>query len=156
AAFRSLKDYEFITNVAIRITRNIINTLVAPGGATLKTKLEGIFALMQDILALIKRQKPYFLTGFDCLSDEQCTDRRRNICVGCTCFECGTNADCSAKDTQKPFCKPSSGMQVCGDPHIKQSIRGANQKLCYDIMGAAGKFYVFLNDNGMEIIAKFI
>ncbi|CAH1776230.1 unnamed protein product [Owenia fusiformis] len=156
AAFEALETHENKVKADISIIQNMINTLVAPGDTTLRTKLEVTLALLQDILALIERQEPHFLTGFDCVSDEQCTEGRRNICAGCTCVECETNADCSAKDLQKPFCKPSSGMQVCGDPHIKQSIRGANQKLCYDIVGAAGKLYEFLDDNGMEIIAKFI
>ncbi|CAH1786702.1 unnamed protein product [Owenia fusiformis] len=139
--------------------KNFIVTL-----ESLQTKTSADFALldrMRDSLGVLELTRrflyfynPKFSEGKECLANGQCPTSAPH-CVDCSCHQCRDGNDC--REPGKLTCRSNrAGMMVCGDPHIKQTIKGTNQKLCYDILGAAGRSYLLLDDNGIKIVSKFI
>ncbi|CAH1776429.1 unnamed protein product [Owenia fusiformis] len=91
---------------------------------------------------------PKFLErkGLKCFKDDDCSG---GVCKDdCSaCVQCRTNNDCT--DPIKPNCiNNGAGIMVCGDPHISQTIPGADhRRLCYDFVGKPGSEYLFLRDH---------
>ncbi|CAH1795922.1 unnamed protein product [Owenia fusiformis] len=71
---------------------------------------------------------------------------------------CTSDADCSHEPFKKT-CRVqpnSAGIRVCGDPHIRQTIKNSDRPLCYDFVGQPGKTYLFIKDKDFEITSRFI
>ncbi|CAH1792457.1 unnamed protein product [Owenia fusiformis] len=91
-------------------------------------------------------------------NDLVCSWKRNWICKGLIPGSCASDADCS-REPFKKTCRVqlnSAGIRVCGDPHIRQTIKNSERPLCYDFAGKPGKTYLFLKDNDFEITARFM
>ncbi|CAH1777567.1 unnamed protein product, partial [Owenia fusiformis] len=97
-----------------------------------------------------------------CGNNTHCTNPDLPLCMLhqgiMKCHECVSNNDCNEKG--KPFCKPheSTGIMVCGDPHVRQTIKGVanGYKFCYNFWGEPGETYLFLKQQNLEIQSTFI
>ncbi|CAH1795921.1 unnamed protein product, partial [Owenia fusiformis] len=74
------------------------------------------------------------------------------------CRVCTSDVDCSHEPFKKT-CRVqpnSAGIRVCGDPHIRQTIKNSDRPLCYDFVGQPGKTYLFIKDKDFEITSRFV
>ncbi|CAH1781440.1 unnamed protein product, partial [Owenia fusiformis] len=98
------------------------------------------------------------LSGLECFKDDLgCDYRHRPFCKpDCRCSECRDDNDCN--EPSRPNCRNNqAGIMICGDPHISQTIKGADhRRLCYDFLGKPGSAYLFFRDYEIDIKTTFI
>ncbi|CAH1800718.1 unnamed protein product [Owenia fusiformis] len=129
---------------------DVLEQSVADEDLALKTKIQGSIQFYEDLKQYLTYKLTVLPIGYECFDDSNCP----NVCVDCVCHRCRDNADC-ANEPGKPNCRPNqSGVTICGDPHISQSITGSDKNFCYDFIGEQGKSYLFLDDFGIEIVAR--
>ncbi|CAH1792755.1 unnamed protein product, partial [Owenia fusiformis] len=98
-------------------------------------------------------------TGVKCLTDSHCPSDanfpERIYCKSdCKCHECRNEGDCKHP---KPKCNENDDeIMVCGDPHIKQTIRGTDRRFCYNIYGSPDSTYLYLHDKDFDVRSTLI
>ncbi|CAH1792754.1 unnamed protein product, partial [Owenia fusiformis] len=114
---------------------------------------------MEFQLDLVQRKIEAEMEKFECVTDGDCPSNadlpeRIHCKSDCMCHECRNNTDCKHP---KPKCNENSDdIMVCGDPHIKQTIRGTDRRFCYDIYGAPDSTYLYLHDDDFDVRSTLI
>ncbi|CAH1793740.1 unnamed protein product [Owenia fusiformis] len=114
-------------------------------------------AFLQHLMLLLAKGSAYG-PGHQCISNTMCPTKYP-LCktTDCKCHECQAENDCTSKYKNKHLCVTNkAGLMVCGDPHVKQSVKGSDRWFCYDFVGVPGERYAFLNDGDFHISTTFI
>ncbi|CAH1782256.1 unnamed protein product [Owenia fusiformis] len=117
---------------------------------------------LQTVIDLVHWFKQCFLprllelSGLECFKDDLGCDGRPFCKSDCRCSECRDDNDCN--EPSRPNCRNNlAGIMICGDPHISQTIKGADhRRLCYDFVGKPGSAYLFFRDHEIDIKTTFI
>ncbi|CAH1781430.1 unnamed protein product, partial [Owenia fusiformis] len=143
------------------VCERILDSFDGRGGVFPQPQDRDAFTRVLDLVLWFKQcllPRLLDLSGLECFKDDLgCEGRHHTFCKpDCRCSECRTNDDCNEPD--RPNCRNNrAGIMICGDPHISQTIKGAeHRRLCYDFVGKPGSAYLFFRDHEIDVKTTFI